>query len=55
MSDRSAGNVSARRRTAALVSLACFAVLAVTLVIILFRHADDLTIGLVGLFVAAAG
>jgi diacylglycerol kinase family enzyme len=55
MSERSAEKVSARRRAAALVSLACFAVLVLSLVVILFRHADDLTIGIVGLFVAAAG
>ncbi|HEY2332065.1 MAG TPA: diacylglycerol kinase family protein [Acidimicrobiales bacterium] len=55
MSDGFSERVSARRRTAALVSVGCFVLLVLILVVILVRHADSLTIGIVGLGVAAAG
>jgi diacylglycerol kinase family enzyme len=54
MSDRPR-NVSTGRRTAALVSLGSFVLLVLILVGILFDHADDLAIGLLGLCVATAG
>ncbi len=55
MSDRPTEKVSNRRRTAALVSLASFVLLVLILVGILFDHADDLAIGLLGLCVTTAG
>jgi hypothetical protein len=54
MSDRPE-NVSTGRRTAALVRLGSFVLLVLILVGILFDHADDLAIGLLGLCVATAG
>ena len=41
--------MSARRRAAALVSLACFALLTLSLVVILFRHVGHLVLAIVGL------
>ncbi len=55
MSDRSAEKVSTRRHAAALVSIACFVLLVLILVGTFFRHADDMTIGLLGLCAATAG
>jgi diacylglycerol kinase family enzyme len=55
VSERSTEKVSPGRRTAALVSLGCFVLLVLVLVGILFDHADDLAIGLLGLCVATAG
>ena len=55
MNEPSAHKASARSRRAAVVSLACFALLVLALVGILFRHGDDLALALVGLCIAAAG
>jgi diacylglycerol kinase family enzyme len=55
MNERPAEKVSIRRRIAALVSLICFVLLASSLVVLLVRHVEDMTIGLLGLCIAAAG
>ena len=50
-----AARVSLRRRLAALVALAGTLVLAVTVIVILFRHGDSLVVGIAGLFLVVAG